>query len=78
MGPSRSWRTRAAVAPASPTKIVWPLEGGGWMELSKGAAGTNGTLPGSVQRLDQGARLSAFSLLLSAFSQNGAGTENTR
>src|SRR5437016_3869397 len=49
-------------------KVVWPLEGGGWIEFGRGEAGTNGARPERVQQLEARA--------LFDVQQSGAGTEN--
>ncbi len=53
-----------------PHKVVWPLEGGGWIEFGNGGAGTNGARPERVQRLETRALFNV--------QQSGAGTENKR
>jgi len=55
---------------ALPHKVVWTLEGGGWMEFGRGEGGTNGTRPERVHRAEARVRFDV--------QQSGAGTENKR
>jgi hypothetical protein len=50
--------------------VVWPLDAGGWIELSKGEISTNGLWAGNGQRSANGAAL--------ALQPSGAGTESKR
>lgn len=51
-------------------KMVWPLDGGGWIELGRGEVGMNGVWPETLRRLETRA--------LQGVPQGGAGTENKR
>ena len=60
----------ASVAQESPRTVIWPLEAGGWIELGKGEAGSNGLWTGRGQRSANSAALE--------LQPSGAGTESKR
>jgi hypothetical protein len=62
--------TRLAHGDAQPAYLTWPLDGSGWIELSRGEAGTNGARPAKIPWSGYRARVEV--------QQSGAGTEKLR